>query len=269
MNCQLAGNLPRVERELRKGRAVVPPPPNRRCHRRAQRLVVAVGVEEIALRAFVEQPLLLVLTVDLDEGCGNLAEPGRCHGLVVDPGRRPTRRRDLADADEGLRRRSNRASTRAASAPCLTRLLSARAPVARPSASISRLLPAPVSPVSTLKPGANGSRTRSMSARSATASSSRGPTDGSSAPTPSSARGGTSQATAPTSAAASRGHRGPLAVVGHRPLRLTTGATPPCGEGGPRRAPTRGARSIEWADRAPRRQPRRRPRADGPRGRRC
>ena len=39
--------------------------------------------------------------------------------------------------------RSKSASTRAASAPCRTRVVSARAPSASPSASMSRLLPGP------------------------------------------------------------------------------------------------------------------------------
>ena len=71
--------------------------------------------------------------------------------------------------------RSNRASTRADSAPWRTSVVSARAPSASPRASMSRLLPAPVSPVMTLNPGSNASRSRSISARSWTVSSSRRP----------------------------------------------------------------------------------------------
>ena len=51
--------------------------------------------------------------------------------------------------------RSNSASTRAASAPWRTSVVSARAPIASPSASMSRLLPAPVSPVMTLSPASS------------------------------------------------------------------------------------------------------------------
>ena len=79
-------------------------------------------------------------------------------------------------AMSGSGSRSKRASTRAVSAPWRTRPASARAPVTRPSASISRLLPAPVSPVITLSPGSRVSRSRSISARSVTVSSSRRPT---------------------------------------------------------------------------------------------
>ena len=62
--------------------------------------------------------------------------------------------------------RSNSASTRAIAAPCRTSPVSARAPSASPRASMSRLLPAPVSPVITFSPGPSSSRTRSISARS-------------------------------------------------------------------------------------------------------
>ena len=63
---------------------------------------------------------------------------------------------------------SNSASTRAPVAPWRTSPVSARPPRTSPSASMSRLLPAPVSPVSTFSPGSSSRRTRSMSARSRT-----------------------------------------------------------------------------------------------------
>ena len=107
----------------------------------------------------------------------------------------------------GSGRRSNRASTRAPSAPWRTSVESARAPSASPSASMSRLLPAPVSPVRTLNPASNASRRRSMSARSVTVISSRRP--------------------------------GPVVPV---PVPLTTAAAPPCGGAGPRTTVSRAAR---------------------------
>ena len=53
--------------------------------------------------ALIEEPLLIVLAVDLDEPSGKLGQPGRRHALVVDAGRRSAGRGDLADADERLR----------------------------------------------------------------------------------------------------------------------------------------------------------------------
>ena len=79
--------------------------------------------------------------------------------------------RPRATAMSGSGRRSNRASTRAVSAPWRTSVVSARAPSASPSASISRLFPAPVSPVMTLNPASNSRRSRSIRARSVTVSS--------------------------------------------------------------------------------------------------
>ena len=57
-------------------------------------------------------------------------------------------------------------------APWRTRPASARPPITRRSASMSSDLPAPVSPVMTVKPGPSATRARSMSARSRTVSSS-------------------------------------------------------------------------------------------------
>ena len=135
----------------------------------------AERVEQVALPALVEQPLLLVLAVDLDEGPGDVREARRGHRLVVEAGRRPAGRGHLADGDQRLRDAGRTApSTRATSAPWRISVVSARAPVARPSASIRRLLPAPVSPVKTFSPGASSRRRRSISARSVTVSSRSG-----------------------------------------------------------------------------------------------
>ena len=78
-------------------------------------------------------------------------------------------------AISGSGSRSNSASTRAVSVPWRMSPVSAREPRTSPSASISRLLPAPVSPVMTLRPGSSVRRSRSMSARSLTVSSRRRP----------------------------------------------------------------------------------------------
>ena len=86
------------------------------------RRVAAEGVEQVALPALVEQPLLVVLAVDLDERPDHVGEPRRGHRLrrrgARWSGRRPTTSRT---AISGSGSRSNRASTRAASAPCRTR----------------------------------------------------------------------------------------------------------------------------------------------------
>ena len=116
--------------------------------------MAAERVEQVALPAFVEEPLLVVLAVDLDERSRDLAEPGGGDRLVVQPGRRAARGgrpRGPRSAAPGAGRTAR--STRAASAPCRTRVVSARAPVASPSASISRLFPAPVSPVKHVQAG--------------------------------------------------------------------------------------------------------------------
>ena len=124
-------------------------------HRRTQLVVAAERVEQVALPALVEQALLLVLAVDLDERPDLVRQAGGGDRRVVDPGASerppaPTRR---GRAISGSGSRSNSASTRAVSAPWRTSDVSARAPSARPRASMSRLLPAPVSPVMTLRPG--------------------------------------------------------------------------------------------------------------------
>ena len=60
-------DLARLEREVRERRSVLAPALDRAGHLGAQLAVVAVGVEQLALPALVEQPRLLVLPVDLDE----------------------------------------------------------------------------------------------------------------------------------------------------------------------------------------------------------
>ena len=138
--------------------------------------VPAERVEQVALPALVEQSLLIVLAVDLDERPDLVGEPrrGRRDRRPAGPstGRRPRPRG---------RRSAAPAAGRTAPRPAPSRRRGGRAPVSararstRPSASISRLLPAPVSPVMTLRPGRSVSRRRSISARSVTVSSSRRP----------------------------------------------------------------------------------------------
>jgi hypothetical protein len=65
--------------------------------------VAAVRVEEIPLPAFVEEPTLVMLAVDLDEGTGDLGEPGRRDGAIIEARRGPTGQGHFADGDERFR----------------------------------------------------------------------------------------------------------------------------------------------------------------------
>ena len=65
--------------------------------------MAAERVEQVALPALVEEPLLVVLAVDLDERAGDLGEAGGGHRLVVEPGRRPAGGGHLARGDQRLR----------------------------------------------------------------------------------------------------------------------------------------------------------------------
>ncbi len=66
-------------------------------------LVAAEAIEQVALPALVEQSPLVVLAVDLDEGADLVRQPRRGHGRVVEAGRGPAARGDLADRDQRLR----------------------------------------------------------------------------------------------------------------------------------------------------------------------
>ena len=80
-------------------------------------------------------------------------------GLVVEAGRRAAAGGHLADGDQRLRDGVEQRLDRARSRRRAGRGSCPRAPpIASPSASMSRLLPAPVSPVSTLRPGSSSSR---------------------------------------------------------------------------------------------------------------
>ena len=85
-----AGELARVDRQLRQRRAVGPPAFHDAGHRHPGRFVTAIGVEQVALPALVEQALLVVLAVDLDQRPDLVGEPRGGRGLIVEPGRRAT-----------------------------------------------------------------------------------------------------------------------------------------------------------------------------------
>ena len=101
-----------------------------------------------------EQPLLLVLAVDLDQRPDTCRQARSGDRLVVDARDAAPLADDLADADERLGRRAieQRLDARACGAVA-HEAGSARAPMTRPSASMSSDLPAPVSPVITVRPG--------------------------------------------------------------------------------------------------------------------
>ena len=65
--------------------------------------MAAERVEQVPLPVLVEQPLLVVLAVDLHQRARHQVQaPGR-HGLVVEPGERPSPGAHLADRDQRLR----------------------------------------------------------------------------------------------------------------------------------------------------------------------
>ena len=96
-------------------------------------VVAAVRVEQVALPALVEQPLLVVLAVDLDERADLVGQPRRRRRHVVDPGgraagrSRPRGRRSAAPARGRTAPRPARPPRRGGSAP-----VSARAPMHEP-----------------------------------------------------------------------------------------------------------------------------------------
>jgi hypothetical protein len=98
-----AGELTRVELQLRKRARLARQRSTSAGHRLAQLRVAAERVEQVALPALVEEPLLFVLAVDLDEGTGDVGEARRGHGLVVESRGRAAARGDLSGRDQRLR----------------------------------------------------------------------------------------------------------------------------------------------------------------------
>ena len=107
-----------IDRQRLEGGLVRPPGGHGRGHRRPLRVVTAVGVEEVALPALVEEAGLLVLAVDLHEASRRSSPGGR-----QSPSRRRRGRPSAPIAatsrtqTSGSGSRSKSASTRAASAP--------------------------------------------------------------------------------------------------------------------------------------------------------
>ena len=102
-------------------------------HRGTGRGVPAERVEQVALPALIEQALLVVLAVDLDQRPDLVGEPRCGRGDRRRAGRSTGRWSATSrTAISGSGSRSNSASTRAASAPWRTRVVSARDPAHQP-----------------------------------------------------------------------------------------------------------------------------------------
>ena len=97
-----ADELPRIEAQGRQRGPVHAPALDGRGHRGPRLAEPAERVEQVALDPLVEEPLLVVLAVDLDERSGRLGQSRRRDRLVVDPGGRAAGRAHLADDDERL-----------------------------------------------------------------------------------------------------------------------------------------------------------------------
>ncbi len=147
-----------------------------------------VGVENVTLGFGLEEGNRLVLAVEVDQSCTERGQHPDGGGTPVDPAgadrpsaltsRRITRRPSSTSTPSASTRRvsardnpSNAPSTTARPAPGRTTPLSPRPPRRRPRASTRIDLPAPVSPVRTLRPGPSGRVTSAIVATSRTRSS--------------------------------------------------------------------------------------------------
>ena len=100
---QAAQQLPGVHRQLRERGPVRAPAVHGGGHGRPLLAVPAERVEQVPLPVLVQQPLLVVLAVDLHDAARRLAEPPGRDGLVVQARRGPARHADLAHGDQRLR----------------------------------------------------------------------------------------------------------------------------------------------------------------------
>ncbi len=97
---ELSGHRPRIPLQRVQGRPVGPPCLHGRGHGRPQGRMPAVRVEQVPLVRGIEQPLLVVLAVDLHERPGHVGQPRGGDGGVVHPRGAAARRRHLAHADQ-------------------------------------------------------------------------------------------------------------------------------------------------------------------------
>ena len=152
-----ARGLLALARRAAGSRSVASPLPAReRRRRRAARSASRPGelVEQVEVRGRIEQDLVLVLAVQIDERrrTGRAARALVTSAPSTNARLRPcaeTSRRTIISRPSGV---SKMASTAAVSSPVRTRSAEARPPTSRPTAPTRMDLPAPVSPVSTLRP---------------------------------------------------------------------------------------------------------------------
>ena len=103
LQLEATSQLSWIESELGQ-RGVVDTPRVHRCGGgRALSPEASERVEQLALPALVEKPLLVVLPVNLHETPRHARQASGRHRLVVDPGGGPPRRRNLPHADQRLR----------------------------------------------------------------------------------------------------------------------------------------------------------------------
>ena len=149
---------------------------------RQQRFMPAVRIEDLALSRALHQRLVGMLAADFEQLSAEVTQRFHRHRLAVyvaagpalgrhDPAdvtlpgnhRDPLARSHVSAGDPGATAKIAVISAR--SVPARTAVLSARSPSASASASTSMDLPAPVSPVSTVKPGSRSSSISSSTAR--------------------------------------------------------------------------------------------------------
>ncbi len=98
-----ADELTRVDAKLGQRCPVLAPAIDRRGNGLPDDPATAVGVEQVTLDALIEEPLLIVLAMDLDEPADGLGQACRGDRFVVEAGGRAPLGRDLADDDQRLR----------------------------------------------------------------------------------------------------------------------------------------------------------------------
>jgi hypothetical protein len=212
------GELSRIAGQLVEGCSIGAPAFHRVRDPLSLGVVLAERVEQIPLPTPVEQPLLLMLAVDLDQRPGCLRQACRGHRFVVQPGRRSTGRGHLAQADERLWEAvEERLDARGLGPVAHERRVRAR-PERQPQCVDNQALSG------TGLPGQHVESRRELQ------------------PQPVDQRevgdGQLEQSTGPADVAGSiRRHR-----LGGHPRDLTTATAPPCGETGPRTAANQPAR---------------------------
>src|SRR5438128_3901754 len=102
MDRQPPSELAGVDRQLGQDRPVCPPPLDCVRDGGSEFRMTAEPVEQVPLPALVQEPLLVVLAVDLDEPSGHLGQASGGRGIVVDPGARSAGGGNVAYADEWL-----------------------------------------------------------------------------------------------------------------------------------------------------------------------